>query len=220
MADPEKRTVEIVGVVQDAKYRSMRAPVPPTMYMPFAQHREHPGDVGLALRWRGPAAVILREVNAMLSREYPNLSFQLLTLETQIEDSVFQERLLALLFAALGILALALAAVGIYGVLSYLIERRRPEFGIRMALGATPGDVRRLIYTHSFATLGAGAIAGALLALWGAKFTQKMLYGVTPAQPGVYALVAALLAVVALGATVVPAARASRKDIAGVLRSE
>ncbi len=215
-----QRNLEIVGIVQDAKYRSLRAEVPPTLYAAFAQADEHPSALSVAVRSRGPVTRILRDATGVLSKEYPNLSFRVTTLRAQIADSVARERIFALICALFGGLALCLAAVGIYGVLSYFVEQRRPEFGIRIALGARPADLRRLIYAQSLTAFAIGSAIGCVLALWGAKFTRTILYGVTPAQPLVYVAVAGIVAVVALIATVIPAARASHGEPMRVLRCE
>jgi predicted permease len=218
--DPEPRTVEIVGIVQDAKYRSLRAVVPPTLYEPFAQYSEPPRSVSVALRSRVPANRLLRGLSTVLSKEFPDLSFQLTTLRAQIDDSVTRERVFALVFALFGGLALCLAATGIYGVLAYFVEQRRPELGIRIALGATPADVRRLIYAQSMSALATGGVFGCLFALWGAKFTRTILYGIKPAQPEAYAAAIGVVVAIAAVATLIPAIRASRAEGVTSLRCE
>jgi ABC-type antimicrobial peptide transport system permease subunit len=138
----------------------------------------------------------------------------------QINDSMVMERAFAVICSMFGVLALGLAAIGLYGVLSYMIARRRQEFGIRMALGASPADVRRMIYGQSFATCAAGTAIGCLLAVWASRFARAMLFGISGAEPRMYAVVVGVLAVVAFIATVVPAFRASRTEPMQVLRSE
>jgi predicted permease len=209
---PEPRTVEIVGIVQDAKYRSLRAAVPPTLYEPFAQNAEAPRTVSVALTSRVPANRMLRDLSIVLSKEYPDVSYELTTLRAQIDDSVTRERVFAVIFALFGGLALCLAATGIYGVLAYFVEQRRPELGIRIALGATPADVRRLIYAQSLSALATGGVLGCLFALWGAKFTRTMLYGIAPAQPEAYAAALGVVAAIAAIATLIPAIRAGRAE--------
>ena len=217
---PKPRTVEIVGIVQDAKYRSLRAAIPPTLYAAFDQNAEPPRRVNVALRSRVPANRMVGDLAIMLSKEYPDLSFRLRTLQEQVDDSVAPERSFAMVFALFGGLALCLAAAGIYGVLSYFVEQRRPELGIRIALGATPADVRRLIYIQCLSVLLIGGSAGFLFALWGARFTRTILYGVTAAQPEAYAASIAAVALIAAIATLIPAMRASRAEGVGLLRCE
>jgi hypothetical protein len=217
--DPEPRTVEIVGIVQDAKYRSLRAVVPPTLYEPFAQYAVPPRSVNVALRSRVPADRMLSDISLMLSKDYPDLSFQLTTLCAQVDGSLTRERVFALIFGLFGGLALCLAAAGTYGVLSYFVEQRRSEFGIRIALGA-PADVRRLIYAQSLSPLAIGGVFGCLFALWAARFTRTILYGITPAQPEAYAAAIGVVAVIAVIATLIPAIRASRVEGVSSLRCE
>jgi FtsX-like permease family len=217
---PEPRTVEIVGIVEDAKYRSLRAAVPPTLYEPFAQYAEPPRSLSVALRSRVPADRLLGDVSAVLSKDYPDLSFQLTTLREQVDGSVRGERVFALIFALFGGLALCLAAAGIYGVLSYFVAQRRSELGIRIALGATPADIRRLIYLQSLSALATGCVLGCLFALWGAKFTRTILYGITPAEPEAYAAAIGIVAAIAVIATLIPAIRASRVEGVNLLRCE
>ncbi len=218
LADPAPRTIEIVGIVQDAKYRNLREAVPPTLYAPFAQDPELPPMASVALRSRVPAERMLGDLSLMLTKEYPDLSFRLTTLRAQVDNSVVQERVFAQTFALFGGLALCLAAAGIYGVLSYFVEQRRPELGIRIALGAAPADVRRLIYVQSLSALATGGAFGCLFALWAAKFTQTILYGITPAQPAAYAAAIGVVASIAWVATLIPARRASRAEGINLLR--
>ncbi|MCW5980993.1 MAG: ABC transporter permease [Bryobacteraceae bacterium] len=220
MADPAPRAAEIVGIVEDARYRDLRAAPPPTVYTPFVQNLEQPGSAAIGLHSRGGAEAAVQPVISLLNREYPNLSFRVTTLRAQVGNSVARERAFAMIFMALGGLALCLAAVGIYGVLAYFVEQRRVEFGIRAALGATPADIRRLVYRQSLSAFAIGCGAGCLFALWGARFTQAMLFGITPAAPAAYITVIGILALVAMVATVAPAARGAREECGRLLRSE
>jgi putative ABC transport system permease protein len=220
MLDPDPRVAEIVGVVEDARYRSLRAAPPPTMYTPFAQNLKHPAYASIALHTRGGAGAAVQPLVGLLSREYPDLSFRVTTFSVQIVDSVARTRAFAMIFVMLGSLALCLAAVGIYGVLAYFVEQRRAEFGIRAAMGATPANIRALVYRQSLTALVTGCAAGCLLALWGAKFTRTMLFGITPAQPEAYVVVVGTLVLIAILATAVPAARAAREECSRLLRSE
>ncbi len=217
---PDPRVAEIVGIVEDAKYRDLREAAPPTMYTPFAQNLKHPGSAAIVLRSRGGADAAVQPMIQLLSREYPDLSFRVTTFSAQIVDSVARERAFALIFMVLSGLALCLAAVGIYGTLTYFVEQRRAEFGIRIALGATPAAIRGLVYRQSVPALATGCAAGCLIALWGARFTRAMLFGVTPAQPEAYVAVVGIVGAIAVAATLVPAARGAREECVRLLRSE
>jgi putative ABC transport system permease protein len=118
------------------------------------------------------------------------------------------------------VLAGVLAAIGLYGVIAYSVTRRTNEIGIRMALGASPREIARMVLGESGRVVAIGVVAGAALSLWVARFAQKMLYGVEPGDAGTLALAAAVLGAVALAAAWVPARRAARLDPTIALREE
>ena len=218
--DPEPQDLEIVGIVEDVKYRNLRQTVPPTVYGAMKQQTDSPRSLSIALRSRAAIEPVAAAIRKLFSAEYPDISYRLTSFDAQIEDSIGRDRLLALLCLLFGGLALTVAAIGVYGVLSFLIARRRSEIGIRMALGATPERVRRMIYRQSLATCAAGVLIGCLAAFWSARFAAAMLYGITVADPWVYVAAGAILGVVALAATVAPALRASHTEPMRVLRCE
>jgi predicted permease len=220
MGDRDRRIFEIVGIVEDAKYRSLTAAAPPTMYSPFVQNVEQPGTAAIVIRCRGGADAAVQPVIRLLNREYPNVSVRVTTLSAQIADSVSMQHAGALIFTALGALALCLAAVGLYGMLTYLVEQRRAEFGVRIALGATPAAIRGLVYRQSVSAVAAGFVVGALLALWGARLIRFVLFGITPTEPQAYIAVFGILGAVAILATLAPAMRAARQECSRLLRSE
>lgn len=217
---PEARVVEIVGVVEDAKYRSLRESVPPTLYAPIPQEPVMLPFISFAVRVAGPVASVMPAVRRVLTTGDPALRFKLIPFSAQVSDSVARERAFFVLGTLFGLLAVALASIGLYGVLSYLIAQRQPEIGIRMALGASPADVRRLLYAQSGLLVGAGTMVGLLLASWGASSVRTLLYGIQASDPAVYLIVVGVLALVGAAATVVPAIRASRTDPLRVLRCE
>jgi ABC-type antimicrobial peptide transport system permease subunit len=137
-----------------------------------------------------------------------------------VNASLTQERLVAMLAGFFGGLALLLAGLGLYGVTSYAVSRRRTEIGIRMALGAAPGGVVRLILTRVTLLVGAGIVAGCGVSLWAAQFVSTLLYGLQPRDPKTMIAAAAALAAVGALAGWLPAYRASRIDPAEVLRSQ
>jgi ABC-type antimicrobial peptide transport system permease subunit len=138
----------------------------------------------------------------------------------QIERSLFQERLIARLSSFFGALSLLLACVGLYGLLSYEVTQRTREIGIRMALGARPPDVLRIIVRQGVGLSAVGAIIGILVALGATRYLTSLLYGVRPFDPPTFLAVALLLCLVALAACYIPARRASRVDPLVALRYE
>lgn len=217
---PQARVIEIVGVVENAKYRSLRENVPPTLYAPVAQEPVVVPFMSYALRTAGPVAAVAPEVRRVLTAADPGLRVKLISFSAQVTDSVARERAFFVLSTLFGVLAVALASIGLYGVLSYLIAQRQPEIGIRMALGASPADVRRLLYAQSALLVVAGTAIGLMLASWGASSVRTLLYGIQASDPAVYAVAVGVLALVGTAATVVPAIRASRTDPLRVLRCE
>jgi ABC-type antimicrobial peptide transport system permease subunit len=149
-----------------------------------------------------------------------NLSLTVRTLAEQVNASLTQERLLAMLSGFFGALALLLAGIGLYGVTSYGVNRRRTEIGIRMALGAEPGGVLRMVLLQVTTLVGAGVLAGGLASLWATRFAGSLLFGLQPRDPFTLAASAAVLMAVGALAGWLPARRASRIDPARVLRDE
>jgi predicted permease len=220
LRDPQPRTVEIVGIVEDAKYRGLREAVPPTLYAPIPQNDTAPVIIRLTLRARGPATSILRDVGTTLTRDYPAVNYRVTTMQQQIADSIARDHAFALLCTVFAVLALVLGGIGTYGVLSHFVALRRGEIGIRMALGATPAVVRRLIYRQSAFTCATGLAIGLLVAAWAGAYAKALLYGIVPGDLRAYAATTAIVIAVALFATAVPAARASTVQCMEALRAE
>jgi predicted permease len=212
---------EIVGLVADAVYRNLREPVPPTMYIPLAQLDEDFALPSIALSVRSSTASpasLTRSVTASIAGVSPDLALTFRPLSDFVDAALTQERLVATLSGFFGSLALLLAALGLYGVTSYAVHRRRTEIGIRMALGAAPAGVVRLVLRRVAWLVGAGVVAGALVSIWAARFVEALLWGLTPNDP--VTLIAACIVLPLVGglATWVPAWRASHIDPARVLR--
>jgi predicted permease len=210
---------EIVGYVQDAVYRSLRDPVPPTMYLPIPQQPEPPSAMAVSVRAaQGSPALLTRSLAQALTAVDPNIAITFRPLAEQVDAALIQERLVAMLSGFFGGLALLLAGLGLYGVTSYAVSRRRTEIGIRMALGAAPGGVIRLVLQRVGILVGIGVLAGGAASLWAARFVEALLYGLEPRDAGT--LVGSIVVLAAIGTIAgwVPAWRASRIDPAKVLR--
>jgi predicted permease len=219
-------SIEIVGLARDAVYRSLREPVPPTMYLPFAQIDTSEGGMAgsnahLSIRAAGgPPVQLARSVLAAVLAVDGNLSLTVRALAEQVNASLIQERLLAMLSGFFGALALLLAGLGLYGVTSYGVNRRRTEIGIRMALGAEPGAVVRMVLRQVAILVGAGVVVGGLASLWVTRFASSLLFGLQPRDS--ITLTASAVVLLGVGALAgwLPARRASRIDPARVLRDE
>jgi putative ABC transport system permease protein len=210
----------IVGVAADAVYRSLREPVRPTIYFPLAQ-RSGPillSNFYLAVRSTGAPAQLTRSISAALTGLNPDLRLTFRTLDDQVNGLLAQDRLVAMLSGFFGILALLLGALGLYGVTAYAVARRRVEIGIRMALGAAPTQVIRLVLTHVAILVAIGLLVGVSLSFWASTLVGSLLYGIQPHDPLTWAGAAAVLASVSGIAGFIPAWRASGIDPAEVLR--
>lgn len=213
--------LEIVGVVEDAVYDSPREGAPPTMYWALAQQKDSPGGLSLVVRSASatPAALV-RSVEAAALGVNPNLSFVARPLAEQIGTTMTQERLIAGLSGFFGVLALLLAAIGLYGVTSYAVTRRHIELGIRMALGSTPAAVVRLVLGRVVLLVASGVLLGALVSWWAASLVESLLFGLGPRDPATMIGAVTMLTVVGAIAGWLPAMRASRIDPARVLRED
>jgi predicted permease len=216
---PKIESFEIVGVVADAVYSSLRSGFQPTVYVPFAQVEDKSSSMVLTLRAAAgaPEQLTHRLSQAIVSID-PATTFTIRPFVSQLGSSIRQERLVAMLAGFFGVLALVLAAIGLYGVTSYSVNRRRGEIGIRMALGANAGGVVRLVMGRVGWLLAAGTIVGVGLSWWVSKFVATLLFGLEPRDPLTFALAAVTLAGVGVLAGWLPARRASRIDPVRALR--
>jgi len=215
----------IVGVVRNAVYISVRDGVRPTVYVPLGQpdpggHPRAPApNVNISVRpTAGSPALLAPRVAAALMAVDRDLTFTFRPLQDRVNASLTRERLVALLAGFFGTLALLLAGLGLYGVTSYAVTRRRTELGIRMALGANPAGVLRLVLMRVFVLVAVGVIVGTAVSLWSSQFIAALLYDLQPRDTAT--LVSAALTLALLGAIAgwIPAYRASRIDPAQVLR--
>jgi predicted permease len=215
----------VIGVVGDAMYGSLRDPAPPTTYIPLAQSvgLEPPGRTTITVSVRpvtGPPASVASAAGAALMATNRNVAFSFRTLADQMNASIGQERLAAMLSGLFAVLALVLAGVGLYGLTAYTVSRRRSEIGIRIALGARGADVIRLILRRSLWLTGIGIVLGLAGAVFVTRYLEAMLFGVMPMDPWTLAAVSLMFATVATIAAFLPARRAARTDPSLALRCE
>ncbi|MGI9088861.1 MAG: ABC transporter permease [Chthoniobacterales bacterium] len=216
---PNEPMWEIVGVVPAGKYNSLGEDPKPACYTPLL--RDYSGSVTVVARTRGEPHAVLREVREAVQKLDPSLPiYAVQTLTEHMGVSLFPARMAAIALGSFGVLALILAAVGIYGVMSHVVAGRTREIGLRMALGAQFADVRRLILRQGMWLAAIGALAGLIVALAGARFLKSLLYGVNAADPITFTVVAAVLLLVAFLACWIPARRASRVDPMVALRAQ
>jgi predicted permease len=215
-----KPDIEVVGVVKDAKQDHVRSGNLPFIYLPYAQRPVIRRMTIYAYTEQDPLLAVsaLRSVVQELDANLPIFGIQ--TMERVVDEDLFGERMVAALSASFGTLAALLAAMGIYGVLAYLVVQRTKEIGIRMALGAETGHVRLLIVKEVSVMVLLGIAVGLPLAYGLAKFSESLLFGVRAGDPTIYALGIALIALIALAACYLPARRATRVDPLVALRYE
>ena len=211
---------EIVGLVRKTKYSRLRDDFKPIVYLAELQDEEPTQAGNVLLRSSGTLESLLPAVQDAVGEVNRAISLRFQVLKTQIRASLLQESLMATLSGFFGLLAVVLATIGLYGVLSYIVARRRNELGIRMALGAGRGAVVAMILREAGWLVGVGLVAGIALSFAAARAAGGMLFGLEPTDPLTLAIAAAGLAAVALVASYLPARRAANLDPTVALREE
>jgi len=211
--------IEIVGIVRDVKYDSVRDEAPPTMYVPYTQNPV--GLMAFEIRTGGDPSNMMAAIGEAVRQVDPNLP--LMNVSTQIDEierRFAQERLVARACTLFGGLALLVASVGVFGVMSYSVARRTNEIGIRLALGAERRDVLQLVMGESLVLVAAGVTIGVAGAMASSRTLSSLLFGVAPTDPGTMAGAVAVIVLVSALAGYLPARRASRIDPNIALRYE
>jgi predicted permease len=210
---------EVVGVVRDTKYSSVRDPGPPTMYRCALQGPIR--SLNVVLRTAGDPLAMTEAVRSAMREVDSTLPIQRFTSQSeQISLRFAQERLFATAYTAFGALALVLACIGLFGLMSYSVARRTNEIGIRMALGARRSTVVGMVMAESMLLVGIGVALGIGAALWAGRFVKAVLFGLSANDAGTIAAAVAVIAVVSALAGYLPARRASHVDPMVALREQ
>ncbi len=215
------KNMEIVGVVANSQSYSLRERTRPCIYVPFFQQPpERIGYGTFEVKASGSLRAVTTEIAQTLGRQVPGVPLKVRPFSAQVADSLRREILMARLAGFFGILALLLAAVGLYGLLAYAVAQSTSEVGIRIALGAEPVTVVRMMLARGMRPVAAGILIGLPVAWWACRFVSALLYGMTPFDAGTIAGAVAMLTMVALAAGFVPARRASKVDPMVALRQD
>jgi predicted permease len=218
--DSKDLDIQIVGVVQNAKYSEVKQVIPPQFFRPYRQS-ERVGSLTFYVRTSGDPTQVLRAIPTVVARLDPNLPVEdLKTLPQQARESVFLDRMISTLSAAFALVATILAAVGLYGVLAYTVSQRTREIGLRMALGADSARVRRMILKQVGISTLIGGVVGIGCAYALGRSAESLLYELKGYDPAVMGSAVVLLTLVALAAGYIPAYRASRVHPMQALRYE
>lgn len=212
------REMAIVGVVKDAAYETLRAPAPLTVYASYLQTRGRP--MTLVVSAAAPLATVAAAVREAIQPLTPAKPVRILSLASQIEGSLFNDRLMTLLTSVFGGLALALAAVGLYGLMSYNVAVRTREMGVRIALGARPSRLLAMVIGNAMSMVAIGVLIGLPLAWLASRFIGGLVFGVQPTDVTTIASAIAIFALVGFVAAVLPARRAAAVDPARAIQVE
>ena len=211
---------EVVGVTKDAKYVRLSDPFSSTVFTALDQTPKYGASTIILSRSRLALGSQLAAIKREMASISPAMSLNFYTLHSEISDSLLRERLMATLSGFFGFLAALLASIGLYGVMAYIVARRRGEIGIRIALGADRANVLQLIGGECGKLLLAGLVLGIGLSFAASQAITKLLYGLSPTDPLTIVLSVLLLALVALPASLIPAMRAARLDPMQALRED
>jgi predicted permease len=219
-ADEPPITYQIIGLVKESKYSSLREEFIPLVYLAESQDKEPWPEMDIMVRSNEPLSAVIASVKQAAMEINPANSVRFNIFRTMIREGLVRERLMASLSGFFGLLAAVLAMTGLYGVISYMVERRRNEIGIRIALGANERRILSMILREATSLLGIGLAVGVLLSLLAGAAAKALLFGLKPGDPMTLVVAAAGLTVVAVAASFFPARRAANLNPMMALREE
>jgi ABC-type antimicrobial peptide transport system permease subunit len=212
--------IQIVGLVKNTKYYELRENFRPIGYFPIAQDDDPSNDASYVLRVAGSPSALMNSIKAAVASVNPTMGLQFQSFSEQLKESLLREQLMARLSGAFGLLAALLATMGLYGVIAYMVARRRNEIGVRIALGADRKRVIGLVLREALLLLAVGLPVGIIMAVLAGRAAAALLYGLQPYDPISLIAATCLLAVVALAASYGPARRAAAVEPMVALRSD
>jgi putative ABC transport system permease protein len=212
---------EVIGIVEDIRQQTLADPIQPMFFVPYRQFADgiRAAQPSLVVRTDGDPVTIVPTLTSLVHEQDPSLAIEsVMTMDDRVRTSLSKPRLYAVLLGGFATCALAIAGVGLFGVLSYSVAQRVREIGVRTALGARPRDIIRLVLEQAFVVTIGGLTIGFVTAFALMRYLSTFLYGVTPHDAASFAIVAIVLAIAATIACVVPARRAARVDPLQALR--
>ena len=218
--DGGKTLLEVIGIVDDAKYTSVRDASPPAIYFPAMSRMDDKApSFPFLLRTSGPPAPLIASASKIVHQSLPEIPLPAaISMEETLNESLASERVLTILAAFFGVLALAITSIGLYGTLAYMTERRTGEIGIRLALGARRRNIASLVCFENSAIALAGCIAGLFASFMASTLIASFLFGVTPRDPLAFGAAVIALLFVAVAASLFPAIKATRIDPVDAIR--
>jgi ABC-type antimicrobial peptide transport system permease subunit len=219
--DHDKDSVEVIGVAGDIRYATIREEAPVEGYVPITQDDGPKPSYLAVVRVEGSAEALAAEARELTTRMAPDIPAPvLMTMSTQLDDSISSERMMAMLAVFFAVCALVVTAIGLYGTLAYATARRTGEIGVRMALGARRTQVAALVFRDNAWVAAGGSAIGLAIALMASKVLASFLYGMSARDPWVIVGSVAMLVGVSSAASMIPALRAARMDPMKALRAE